>query len=110
MGKMYTFDNKLLTETPEIRIGDTCYPIDDRAPTVKKLLKQLNSMGKDDDSVIDTDEIIIKAAFNKNAEKILELDLSYNARQILAKMALAAMTGEEYTEDEDDRFPEEKSE
>ena len=35
MGKMYTFDNKLLVEKPEIRIGDKCYTVDDRTTTVK---------------------------------------------------------------------------
>ena len=41
MGKMYTFDNKLLTEKPEIRIGDKCYPVDDRTSTVKALMKKM---------------------------------------------------------------------
>ena len=28
MGKLYTLDGKLLTETPEIRIGEKVYPVD----------------------------------------------------------------------------------
>ena len=36
---MYTVDNKLLTECPEIRIGDKVYPIDDRQKTVEKVQK-----------------------------------------------------------------------
>ena len=28
MGKLYTLDGKLLTETPELRIGEKVYPVD----------------------------------------------------------------------------------
>ena len=48
MGKMYTLDNKLLTETSEIRIGDKVYPVDDRVKTVKKIQeisKNITSVG-----------------------------------------------------------------
>ena len=38
MGKLYTLDGKLLTETPEIRIGEKVYPVDSRQKTVKKIL------------------------------------------------------------------------
>ena len=38
MAKMYTLDSKLLTGTPEIRVGDKVYPVDDRQKTVKKIL------------------------------------------------------------------------
>ena len=34
MGKLYTIDHKLLTETPEIRIGDKVYEVEDRQKTV----------------------------------------------------------------------------
>ena len=39
MGKLYTLDEKLLVGTPEIRVGDKVYPVDDRQKTVKKLMK-----------------------------------------------------------------------
>ena len=39
MARMYTFDKKLLCGSPEIRIGEKIYPIDDRKNTVKKVLK-----------------------------------------------------------------------
>lgn len=106
MAKMYTLDQKLLTEVPEIRIGDQCYPVDNRASTVKKLMKELNGLDKDNDGIVDTDEMIIRAAFNKNADKILKKNLPYLAQQTLSQMALAAMTGEEYEADKDDRFQE----
>ena len=38
MGKLYTLDGKLLTETPELRIGEKVYPVDSRQKTVKKIL------------------------------------------------------------------------
>lgn len=36
MGKLYTLDGKLLTETPEIRIGEKVYPVDNRTRYRKK--------------------------------------------------------------------------
>lgn len=41
MGRMYTLDNKLLCGSPEVRIGERVYPIDDRQKTVKKAMKLL---------------------------------------------------------------------
>lgn len=107
MAKMYTFDNKLLTEKPEIRIGDKVFSIDDRTPTVKKLLKQLKNINENDDSVVDTDELIIKAAFNKNAKKILDMNLPYSVQQDISQKALSLMTGEEV--DETSRFQNEEA-
>ena len=95
MGKMYTFDEKLLIGGPEIRIGDKVYPIDDRKKNVKKLLKELNKIDKDDESVIDSDEMIIKYAFGKNAKEILEMNMSFKAQQKLSEDVLAIMTGED---------------
>ena len=56
MGKLYTLDQKLLTNTPEIRIGEKIYPIDDRTKTVMKATK------------LDTANV-------ENVSKILELAL-----------------------------------
>ena len=92
---MYTFDKKLLCDSTEIRIGKKVYPIDDRKKTVKKLLKELNKIDKNDDSVIDSDELIIKYAFGENADEILEMDLSFKAQQKLAEDVMALMTGED---------------
>ena len=39
MAKMYTLDDKLLASSPEIRIGDKVYPVDNRVKTVKKVMK-----------------------------------------------------------------------
>lgn len=107
MAKMYTLDQKLLTEKPEVRIGEKIYPVDDRTSTVKKLMKDLQAVDKDSVEMLDTDEMIIKAAFNKNAREILGLGLSYKAQSEIAQMAMAAMTGEDYTPD---RFQDEETE
>lgn len=108
MGKMYTFDEKLLVGGPEIRIGDKVFPIDDRKKTVKKLLKELNKIEKKDNSVIDSDELIIKAAFGKKADEVLDIDMSFKAQQKLSQDVLAIMTGEEPEKegDTEGRFPE----
>lgn len=95
MAKLYTLDKKLITGVPEIRIGEEIFPIDNRTSTVKKLLKKLNSVDSESEEVIDSDELIIRAAFNKNAEKILEMDMSFKAQTELSAMALSIMTGEE---------------
>lgn len=94
MGKLYTLDGKLLTETPEIRIGEKVYPVDNRTSTVKKLTK------------IDQNDIdaVLKLAFgNKAAKEIDEQDIPFAAYVQLVKVVIAAMTGED--EDEiDARF------
>lgn len=43
MSKLYTLDGKLLTETPEIRIGEKIYPVDNRQKTVAKLQSAIGS-------------------------------------------------------------------
>lgn len=106
MAKMYTLDKKLLTEKPEIRIGDKCYPVDDRTSTVKMLMKDLKAVDEDSAEMLNADEMIIKAAFNKNAKEILGMGLSYKAQSELSQIAMAAMTGEDY--DPADRFQDEE--
>lgn len=109
MARMYTLDEKLLTGVPEIRIRDKVYPVDNRAKTVKKLMKELNSIKADDDKSIDTDEMIINAAFGKKAKEILEMNMPLEAQIEISQMALAAMTGDDYeVEKKEERFPEEK--
>ena len=46
MGKLYTLDGKLLTETPEIRVGEKIYPVDNRKKTVTKILDAATSATK----------------------------------------------------------------
>ena len=69
MGKLYTLDQKLLTNTPEIRIGEKIYPIDDRTKTVMKVTK------------MDTSDA-------ENISKILELALGKPAAKEVDEMNL----------------------
>ena len=70
MGKLYTLDGKLLTETPEIRIGEKVYPVDSRQKTVKKILAL-----SDDESVPMGERIdeALKLALGKDASESLLL-------------------------------------
>lgn len=92
MGKMYSFDNKLLFGSPEIRIGDKVYPIDDRTSTVKKVLKIFNN--KENDNLDNADEAL-KLAFGKNYTEIANMDMPFSAYQKLTETVISAMTGQE---------------
>ncbi|WP_085833500.1 hypothetical protein [Clostridium merdae] len=105
MGKLYTLDEKLLVGTPEIRIGDKVYPVDDRQKTVKKLMKMTN----DKDSVEkNMDDVLRLALGEKAAKEIDEKDLPFPAYQKLFELVMSAMTGEE-PEEVAARFQAEKS-
>ena len=89
MGKMYTLDDKLLIGSPEVRIGDKVYPVDDRTTTVKKLMKI---------DAEDTDAILRLAFGEKASREITAMDLPFPAYLQLIKVTVAAMTGEEADE------------
>ena len=57
MGKMYTLDKKLLCSSPEIRIGEKVYPVDDRKNTVIKVTKLFNDSKGDVEKVDEALEI-----------------------------------------------------
>lgn len=100
MGKMYTLDKKLLCSSPEIRIGEKVYPVDDRKNTVIKVTKLFNDSKGDVEKV---DEAL-KLAFGEKFKEIDEMDLSFAAYQKLFELVIAAMTGEDPKEK--DSFPE----
>lgn len=102
MAKMYTLDEKLLTGTPEIRIGDKVYPVDDRQKTVKKILDicEKNAEAKDMGMV---DEVFKLAFAPENFEKIEKMELSWAAYQKLFQIVISAVTGED-TEETEKRF------
>lgn len=105
MGKLYTLDGKLLTETPELRIGEKVYPVDSRQKTVKKILALA-----DDESVPmgeRIDEALKLALGDKNAVEIDRMDMPFPAYQRLFELVMNAVTGQE---DEPDkaRFQAEK--
>lgn len=92
MAKMYTFDKKLLCGSPEIRIGEKVYPVDDRKNTVKKVLKLFENENGND---MDKADEALKIAFGDKYKEIEALNLSFKAYQELTNMVIAAMTGEE---------------
>lgn len=99
MGKMYTLDKKLLCSSPEIRIGEKVYPVDDRKNTVIKVTKLFNDSKGDVEKVDEALEL----AFGENFKEIDEMDLPFAAYQKLFELVIAAMTGEEPKDE--DSFP-----
>lgn len=100
MGKMYTLDKKLLCGSPEIRIGEKVYPVDDRKNTVIKVTKLFNDSKGDVEKVDEALEL----AFDEKFKEIDEMDLPFAAYQKLFELVIAAMTGEEPKDE--DSFPE----
>lgn len=91
MAKVYTLDNKLLIGSPEVRIGDKIYAIDDREKTVRKV--QELSQKKDKDMSMFDD--IFKLAFGDKYKEISNMNMPFPAYQKLFEIVVAAMTGEE---------------
>ncbi len=92
--KMYTLDGKLLTETPEIRIGEKIYPVDNRQKTVKQIQAASKEVQKDDPyKGIDT--VLRLALGEKAANEIDEMNMPYPAYQRMFELVLAAVTGED---------------
>lgn len=83
--KRYTLDGKLLTETPEIEIGDRIYKVDNRTSTVK-LLEEINQD--------DTEQILAVALGEEAAAEIAALDMPFPALIELVILVVSAMTGE----------------
>lgn len=110
MAKMYTFDNKLLCGSPELRIGDKVYSIDDRKNTVKKAMKLFDKSNGEDN--MEASDEILKLAFGKQYKEIEAMDMSFTAYQELVLITIAAMTGQDVNDLKDgedkDSFPEEQ--
>lgn len=91
--KMYTVDNKLLTECPEIRIGDKVYPIDDRQKTVEKMNKIASSAQRE--NMMEMIREVLKLALGKDAAKeIDDANYPFAASLRIFETVAAAMTGE----------------
>lgn len=103
MGKMYTIDGKLLTERPELRIGEKIYAIDDRKKTMDKIISL--SKDKKSDESIDVMGDTIKIALGDAALKEIDkLELSFIAYKSVYENILSAITGEDVTSISEDRF------
>ncbi len=106
MGKMYTLDGKLLTELPELRLGDKLYPVDNRTCTVKKMmqLSRKKADAEDEDYMDSMDEALTLALGQKAVAEINLDQLPFPAYQELFSLVLAAATGEDPKKQEDQRF------
>lgn len=103
MAKLYTLDHKLLTETPEIRIGDNIYAVDNRQKTVKKIQEASREINNDD-LYGGIEKVLEMALGTKAAREIDELNMPYPAYQKMFELVMAAVTGED-PEAISDRFP-----
>ncbi|WP_343274607.1 hypothetical protein [Ligaoa zhengdingensis] len=93
MARLYTVDGKLLVDTPEVRIGDQVFPVDDRQKTAKKIAKL---MEQDDGTGIDAMDEILKLALGPDAfKKIDEMNLPFRAHQKVLELVSAAVMGED---------------
>lgn len=94
MAKLYTLDNKLLTDTPEIRIGEKIYAVDNRTKTVKKI----QAVSKDisaENPYSSMDEVLKLAMGEKAAKEINDMDMPYPSYQQMFELVMAAVTGED---------------
>ena len=88
--KRYAVDKVLLTETPEIEMGDKIYKVDNRLSVFKGLGTQMKSKAKDETEY----DVIIRVALGKKAlAEITALDIPYPALESLTMNILAAMQG-----------------
>lgn len=94
MAKLYTLDHKLLTDTPEIRIGEKIYAVDNRTKTVKKI-QEISQEITDKDPYSGMDKVLELAMGAKAAKEIDEMDMPFPAYQRMFELVMAAVTGEE---------------
>lgn len=107
MAKMYTLDSKLLVGTPEIRIGDNVYPVDDREKTVKKIMKLFDEEDVKN-SMENIDKVFSLVFSPKDYKKIDGMNMRFEAYQELLNIVMAAIMGEDYEpgKAKEDTFPE----
>ncbi len=93
MAKLYTLDDKLLTEVPEVRVGDKVYPVDNRQKTVMAIQRAMEQTDAEPAAQMSA---ALRLALGEQAERELAArDLPYPAVQALFALVLAAVTGEE---------------
>jgi len=88
MAKIYTTDGKVITEAPQIQIGDRLFAVDTRKSTYDKMQKEIEK-NKGDRA---EEDVILEYAFGKAAFKqIQEMDLPLNGFLNLITYVYAAM-------------------
>lgn len=92
MAKLYTIDGKLLTDKPEIRIGDKIYVVDNRKSTIDKAQAAIAKCKEGEES-----DVMIKFVLGEKAAKEIEaLDLPIPALTSLGIAIRAAIEGIDY--------------
>lgn len=87
MAKIYTTDGKLLTETPQIQVGNKLFAIDNRKSTYDKMQEAV-SQAKDGNE----ERIILEYAFGKDQmAEIDAMDLSVKGYMNLLTYVHAAI-------------------
>lgn len=104
--KLYTIDGALLTDRPEIRIGDKVYPVDDRKSTVEKVMQMSKEANSENLTAMDATLTLTLGA--DAAKEIAALDLPFPAYMRLFETVMAVITGET-PEDVAQRFQDEKA-
>lgn len=94
MSKLYTVDNKLLTDIPEIRIGEKIYAVDNRQKTVRKI-HQITGAIEKDDSYTGMDKVLELAMGAEAAREIDEMNMPFPAYEQMFELVMAAVTGED---------------
>lgn len=102
MAKLYTLDHKLLTDTPEIRVGEKVYAVDNRQKTVRKIQAASKEISNDD-PYTGMDKVLELAMGAKAAHEIDDMDMPFPAYQKMFELVMAAVTGED-PEDVSQRF------
>lgn len=111
MGRMYALDNKLICGSPEIKIGDRVFAVDDRQKTVRKMMALFEDKAAEKDEAAKSEnreesfermDKVFELAFGKKYKEIESMELSFAASNELLKIVIAAATGEELKEDEED--------
>ncbi|WP_050698040.1 hypothetical protein [Anaeromassilibacillus senegalensis] len=92
--KLYTLDEKLLTERPEIRIGDKVYPVDDRQKTVEQVTNLTTKYSEEKDLNKGIKETFKLAFGDAAAKEIDEMNLPFVAYQQVFQLVMAAIMGE----------------
>ena len=74
MAKIYTTDGKLLTEMPQIQVGDKLYAVDNRKSNYDAMQKAVD---KNDGKEYSDEDLIIKYALGeKQYKEVKSMDLS----------------------------------
>lgn len=86
--KMYAIDGAMLTETPEIRIGDKIYKVDNRLSTVKRIAEEIKASPNEEM------DISLKNALGAEAHaEIVAMDLPVTAMAEIMITVSAAVNG-----------------